>query len=98
MRCRRRSPRKASPTPSSAPGICSRSRSRESPPRDYAAVKAQDAFRYPPFFHAMLAAGVCLPPSAFEAWFVTAAHDDAAVSRILDALPAAAKAAAAAAR
>jgi glutamate-1-semialdehyde 2,1-aminomutase len=68
----------------------------QSPPRDYAAVKAQDAFRYPPFFHAMLGAGVCLPPSVFEAWFVTAAHDEAAVSRILDALPAAAKAAAAA--
>jgi len=65
-------------------------------PRDYAAVKAQDAFRYPPFFHAMLDAGVSLPPSVFEAWFVSAAHDDAAVSRILDALPAAAKAAAAA--
>jgi glutamate-1-semialdehyde 2,1-aminomutase len=68
----------------------------QTPPRNYAAVKGQDAFRYPAFFHAMLDAGVCLPPSAFEAWFVTAAHDDGAVSRILDALPAAAKAAAAA--
>ncbi len=68
----------------------------QSPPRDYAAVKAQAVFRYPPFFHAMLDAGVCLPPSAFEAWFVTAAHNEAAVSRILEAVPAAAKAAAAA--
>ena len=33
----------------------------------------------PAFFHAMLDAGVSLPPSVFEAWFVTAAHDDAAV-------------------
>jgi glutamate-1-semialdehyde 2,1-aminomutase len=66
------------------------------PPRDYAAVKRQQAFRYPPFFHAMLSAGVSLPPSVFEAWFVTAAHDGAAVGRIVDALPAAAKAAAAA--
>ena len=66
------------------------------PPRDYAAVKLQQAFRYPPFFHAMLSAGVSLPPSVFEAWFVTAAHDSAAVGRIVDALPAAAKAAAAA--
>lgn len=65
-------------------------------PRDYAAVKRQESFRYPPFFHAMLDAGVSLPPSVFEAWFVSAAHDDAAVGRILDALPAAAKAAAAA--
>ncbi|MET1044716.1 MAG: glutamate-1-semialdehyde 2,1-aminomutase [Microbacteriaceae bacterium] len=66
------------------------------PPRNYAEVQAQQAFRYPPFFHAMLDAGVNLPPSVFEAWFVTAAHDETAVSRILDALPAAAKAAAAA--
>ncbi len=67
------------------------------PPTDYASVRAQAAFRYAPFFHAMLDAGVSLPPSVFEAWFVTAAHDDAAVSRILEALPAAARAAAAAA-
>jgi glutamate-1-semialdehyde 2,1-aminomutase len=66
------------------------------PPRDYASVKAQQAFRYSPFFHAMLDAGVSLPPSAFEAWFVSAAHDSAAIDRILNALPSAAKAAAAA--
>ncbi len=66
------------------------------PPRDYAQVKAQDAFRYPPFFRAMLDAGVSLPPSVFEAWFLSASHDDGAVERILDALPAAARAAAAA--
>ncbi len=64
------------------------------PPRTYAEVKQQQSFRYPPFFHAMLDAGVSLPPSVFEAWFVSAAHDDAAVTRILDALPAAARAAA----
>ena len=69
---------------------------RDTPPRDYTGVKAQDAFRYPPFFHAMLDAGVSLPPSVFEAWFVSAAHDEAAVGRIVDALPAAARAAAAA--
>ena len=49
----------------------------------------------------MLDAGVYLPPSAFEAWFVSAAHDDDALeprSRLADALPAAARAAAAAAR
>lgn len=64
------------------------------PPVDYDTVKAQEAYRYPPFFRAMLAQGVSLPPSVFEAWFVSAAHDDAAVSRIVDALPAAARAAA----
>ncbi|QQD76312.1 glutamate-1-semialdehyde 2,1-aminomutase [Curtobacterium sp. YC1] len=68
----------------------------ETAPRNYDDVRAQDVHRYAPFFHAMLDAGVTLPPSVFEAWFVTAAHDDRAVGRILDALPAAAKAAAAA--
>ncbi|WP_181026633.1 glutamate-1-semialdehyde 2,1-aminomutase [Rathayibacter rathayi] len=66
------------------------------PVRDYAQVQAQESFRYPAFFHAMLDAGVSLPPSVFEAWFVSAAHDDAAIGRIVDALPRAAKAAAAA--
>ena len=65
-----------------------------SPPRDYVGVKSQESFRYPAFFHAMLDAGVSLPPSVFEAWFVSAALDDSAVSHILDALPAAARAAA----
>ena len=64
------------------------------PPVDYDTVKAQEAFRYPPFFRAMLEQGVSLPPSVFEAWFVSAAHDDDAVSRIVDALPAAVRAAA----
>ena len=64
--------------------------------RDYAGVQRQESWRYAPFFHAMLDAGVSLPPSVFEAWFVTAAHDDAAIGRIIDALPAAARAAASA--
>ena len=69
---------------------------RADPIRDYDDARAQDAWRYPPFFHAMLDQGVSLPPSVFEAWFLTAAHDDATVERILTALPAAAQAAAAA--
>ena len=64
----------------------------------YAQVQASDTFRYPAFFHAMLDAGVNLPPSVYEAFFVSAAHDDVAVGRILAALPAAARAAAAARR
>jgi glutamate-1-semialdehyde 2,1-aminomutase len=43
----------------------------------------------------MLDRGVYLPPSAFEVWFLSAAHDDRALDRILAALPAAARAAAA---
>lgn len=63
---------------------------------DFAGAQAQEAWRFAPFFHAMLDAGVYLPPSAFECWFVSAAHDDDALCRIEAALPLAAQAAAAA--
>ena len=63
----------------------------ESPVTNFAQAKRGEIFRYPPFFHSLLDAGVYLPPSAFEAWFLTAAHDDAAIERIAAALPAAAK-------
>jgi len=66
----------------------------DEPVYDFAGAQAAETFRYRPFFHAMLDAGVYLPPSAFESWFVTAAHDDAALERIAGALPAAARAAA----
>ncbi len=64
---------------------------------DYATAKKQDAAAYAAFFHAMLARGVYLPPSAFEAWFVSAAIDDTAIEVMAAALPAAALAAARAA-
>ncbi|MGB7982918.1 MAG: glutamate-1-semialdehyde 2,1-aminomutase [Candidatus Nanopelagicales bacterium] len=70
----------------------------EGPVRSWTDASAQDAWRYKPFFHAMLDAGVYLPPSAFEAWFVSAAHDDAALDQVVAALPVAARAAAAAVR
>jgi len=69
---------------------------RNGPVRDYTDARDQEAWRYPAFFHAMLDAGVSLPPSVFEAWFLTAAHDDDALGRVLAALPAAARAAASA--
>ncbi|MDQ1129560.1 glutamate-1-semialdehyde 2,1-aminomutase [Microbacterium sp. SORGH_AS_0888] len=65
-------------------------------PRDYDEALTQEAGRYPAFFHAMQDAGVSLPPSVYEAWFLTAAHDDDALSRVVAALPGAARAAAAA--
>jgi len=46
------------------------------------------------FFHTMLARGVYLPPSAYEAWFVSTAIDDEALETIAAALPDAARAAA----
>ncbi|MFD3663075.1 glutamate-1-semialdehyde 2,1-aminomutase [Streptomyces sp. NPDC058659] len=62
--------------------------------RNYDEAKQQEAFRFNAFFHSMLADGVYLPPSAFESWFVSAAHDERAIERIAAALPAAARAAA----
>ncbi|MGF2210223.1 glutamate-1-semialdehyde 2,1-aminomutase [Streptomyces albidoflavus] len=62
--------------------------------RDYDDAKRQESFRFTAFFHSMLAQGVYLPPSSFESWFVSTAHDDRAVERIAAALPAAARAAA----
>ena len=62
---------------------------------DFATASAQHVGRFKAFFHAMLDQGVYLPPSAFEVWFLSAAHDDRALDRILSALPAAARAAAA---
>ncbi|MDX2850689.1 glutamate-1-semialdehyde 2,1-aminomutase [Streptomyces sp. PA03-3a] len=61
---------------------------------NYDEARKQEAFRFTAFFHAMLAQGVYLPPSAFESWFVSSAHDGAAVERVAAALPAAARAAA----
>ncbi|WP_299166071.1 glutamate-1-semialdehyde 2,1-aminomutase [uncultured Arthrobacter sp.] len=63
---------------------------------NYADAQAQETFRYAPFFHSMLESGVYLPPSVFEAWFLSSAHDDAAMEQIVAALPAAARAAVAA--
>ncbi|QJY46316.1 glutamate-1-semialdehyde 2,1-aminomutase [Pseudonocardia broussonetiae] len=62
--------------------------------RDYAGAQAAATWRFPAFFHALLDAGVYPPPSAYEAWFVSAALDDECWDRIEAALPAAAQAAA----
>jgi glutamate-1-semialdehyde 2,1-aminomutase len=66
----------------------------DEPVVDFAAARATDTWRFPPFFHALLDAGVYPPCSAFEAWFVSTALDDDAFDRIATALPAAARAAA----
>ena len=67
---------------------------REGQVHDYDAARAQHVPAFAAFFHSMLEQGVYLPPSAFESWFVSAAHDADAVDRVLAALPAAASAAA----
>jgi glutamate-1-semialdehyde 2,1-aminomutase len=61
---------------------------------NYDQARNQSNEAYAAFFHGMLNGGVYLPPSAFEAWFVSAAHDQWALDRIAEALPGAARAAA----
>jgi len=46
-------------------------------------VMATDRDRWKRFFHGMLERGVLLPPSPFEAWFVSSAHDEALIERIV---------------
>lgn len=68
----------------------------DAPITNFHDANQQNTAAYKAFFHAMLDRGVYLPPSAFEVWFLSSAHDDKAIARIVDALPAAAAAAAAA--
>jgi glutamate-1-semialdehyde 2,1-aminomutase len=56
---------------------------RTTPPRNFAEAKKSDTQAFARFFHSMLDAGVLLPPSQFEAWFVSAAHDEAAIDHTL---------------
>jgi glutamate-1-semialdehyde 2,1-aminomutase len=62
------------------------------PVTDYASAKTADTARHAAFFHALLDAGVYLPPSQFEAAFVSAAHTDADIEATLEAAAAAFKA------
>ena len=58
-------------------------------PRSYAEMMKCDRSAFNAFFHAMLDAGVYLAPSAFEAGFLSAQHDDAVVDGTLEAARAA---------
>jgi len=51
------------------------------PVRDMPTALASDARRFGRFFHACLAGGVYLPPSAYESWFLSTAHEGAAIDR-----------------
>ena len=55
------------------------------PVRSFAQVAAADVERFKAFFHGMLAEGVYLAPSAFEAGFISAAHGDAEIETTLEA-------------
>jgi len=63
-----------------------------SPVSDHAAARATDRVAYGRFFHAMLEAGIYLPPSAFEAGFTSSAHRTPELEHFARALPAALRA------
>src|SRR5215831_9989516 len=62
----------------------------DAPVRDFDEARGQSGAAFAAFFHGMLDGGVYLPPSPYESWFVSAAHDADTVARIAEALPAAA--------
>lgn len=66
----------------------------DSPVTSFADAMKQDTKAFSSFFHAMLNNGVSLPPSAFEAWFVSGAHTEKDLEQIAFAATIAAKAAA----
>ncbi len=57
----------------------------DQPVADYESARRADHARYAGFFHDMLDGGVYLPPSGYEGWFLSAAHGDGEVGRILEA-------------
>ena len=62
-----------------------------SPVRDYDSAQTADTAAYATFFRGMLARGVYLPPSQFEAWFLSAAHTDRHIEQTITAARAAMK-------
>src|ERR1700689_855399 len=57
----------------------------EQPIKNYADAKKSDTVKFGKFFQAMLERGIFLPPSQYEALFVSAAHTDADISRTITA-------------
>ena len=55
------------------------------PVSDYAGARDADAAAFATFFNEMLARGVYLPPSPFEAWFPSLAHEDDHLDRTVEA-------------
>jgi len=55
------------------------------PMQNFADVQACDREAFARFFRNMLDRGVWLPPSSYEAMFVSAAHDDASISYVIEA-------------
>jgi glutamate-1-semialdehyde 2,1-aminomutase len=56
----------------------------EDPVTDFASVKASDAEKYKSYYAKMLEQGIYLAPSAFEACFVSMAHDENSIQKTID--------------
>ena len=52
---------------------------------NFADATSGDTAAFARFFHAMLDAGVLLPPSQFEAWFISLAHTDKIIEETIEA-------------
>jgi glutamate-1-semialdehyde 2,1-aminomutase len=57
----------------------------ELPVTDYDSARGADHAAYARFFHGMLERGVYLPPSGYEAWFLSTAHSEEDVDQVVDA-------------
>jgi glutamate-1-semialdehyde 2,1-aminomutase len=55
-------------------------------PRTAAALSAREGARFAALFHAMLERGIYVPPSAYEACFLSLAHTNADLTRFAQAL------------
>ncbi len=64
----------------------------EGPVTDYETAKTSDTKKFARFFVEMMEQGIYLPPSQFEAWFVSLAHTQRDLDRTIDACDAAFKA------
>jgi glutamate-1-semialdehyde 2,1-aminomutase len=56
----------------------------ENPVTDFASAKASDADKYKSYYAKMLEQGIYLAPSAFEACFVSIAHDENNIQKTID--------------
>jgi glutamate-1-semialdehyde 2,1-aminomutase len=56
----------------------------DKPVRNMQDAKASDHKRFAQFFNGMLDEGIHLPPSGYEAWFVSAAHDEGTIEKTVE--------------
>ena len=59
---------------------------RDRAPANFAEARESDTEQFARLFNSLRARGVLLPPSQYEAWFLSAAHDDEVIDATLEAL------------